>query len=69
MADHVFKLTELTGTSSKSIEDAVQSALKCAAKATKDLGWFTVSEIRGAISADSVQQWQVTVKIGSRMDE
>jgi flavin-binding protein dodecin len=67
MPDHVFQLTEVTGTSSTTIEDAVASAVKSAAKTIGDLRWFSVSEIRGAIKDDKVAQWQVTVKVGSRM--
>jgi dodecin len=65
MSDKVFKLVELTGTSSKSIEDAVQTALAKAAKTVGQLRWFQVVEIRGAVDQDKVAQWQVTLKVGA----
>ena len=65
MNDKVFKLVELTGTSAKSIEDAVQTALAKAAETAGQLRWFEVVEIRGAVDQDKVSQWQVTIKVGA----
>ena len=65
MSEKVFKLVELTGTSAKSVEDAVQTALTKAAETVGQLRWFEVVEIRGAVDQDKVSQWQVTVKIGT----
>lgn len=64
MKDHVYKLIELTGTSTTSIEDAVEKAVKRAHKTTKNLCWFQVIETRGTIDKGKVQQWQVTIKVG-----
>lgn len=64
MKDHVYKIIELTGTSSTSIEDAVNGALKRAHKTLKNLGWFQVTETRGSIDKGRVQHWQVTLKVG-----
>ena len=64
MKDHVYKLIELTGTSTKTVEDAVQTALKRAHKTIKNLCWFQVVETRGNIENGKVQHWQVTIKVG-----
>ena len=64
MKDHVYKLIELTGTSTISIEDAVEKAIKRAHKTIKKLGWFEVVETRGNIDKGKVQHWQVTIKVG-----
>ena len=64
MNDPVYKLIELTGTSTKSIEDAVESAVKRANKTLKNLCWFQVIETRGNIDKGRVHHWQVTVKVG-----
>lgn len=64
MKDHVYKLIELTGTSTTSIEDAVNKAIKRAAKTIKKLSWFQVIETRGTIDRAKVQVWQVTIKVG-----
>ncbi len=64
MKDHVYKLIELTGTSTTSIEDAVDKAIKRAYKTVKRLCWFQVVETRGNIDKGKVQHWQVTIKVG-----
>ena len=66
--DHVYKLIELTGTSTTSIEDAVNTALKRADKTLKHLGWFQVIETRGSIDKGQVQHWQVTIKVGFTLE-
>ena len=64
MKDHVYKLIELTGTSTTSIEDAVDKAIQCAHKTVKNLCWFQVVETRGNITKGKVDHWQVTLKVG-----
>lgn len=64
MENHIYKLIEITGTSDKSIEDAIENAVNKAAESVDELRWFKVMETRGTIDGDNVQQWQVTVKIG-----
>lgn len=69
MKDHVYKLIELTGTSTKSIEDAVDKAIKRAHKTLKNLCWFQVVETRGNIDKGKVQHWQVTLKVGFSLED
>jgi hypothetical protein len=69
MKNNVYKLIEVTGTSSTSIEDAVQSAVAKASKTIRLMRWFEVVEVRGAIDEDKVAQWQVTVKIGFTLED
>ena len=69
MPDRVFKKIEVTGTSSKSIEEAIQNAVAKASKTVHNLRWFEVVEVRGSIDSGGVQQWQVTVKIGFALDD
>ena len=64
MKDPVYKLVELTGTSTTSIEDAVETAVKRAHKTIKNLCWFQVVETRGNIEKGKVHRWQVTLKVG-----
>lgn len=67
--DPVYKITELTGTSKTSIEEAVNRALKRAHKTVKHLSWFQVVETRGAIDKGRVSQWQVTLKVGFTVED
>jgi flavin-binding protein dodecin len=69
MAEHVYKLTELTGSSKKSVEDAVNNAVSRAAKTIRNMRWFEVTEVRGQIDKEQVQYWQVTVKIGFTLED
>ncbi len=64
MKDKVYKIIELTGTSTKSIEEAVNLALKRAGKTIKNLAWFEIVETRGSIENNQVAHWQVTIKVG-----
>ena len=64
MKHHVYKLIELTGTSTKSVEDAVNNAVRRAGKTIKNLRWFQVTETRGDIDKNRVAHWQVTLKVG-----
>jgi flavin-binding protein dodecin len=69
MKDHVYKLIELTGTSTTSIEDAVNKAINRAHKTVKRLSWFQVVETRGNIDKGKVQHWQVTIKVGFTIED
>lgn len=69
MADHVYKLVELTGSSSVSMEDAVERAVAKAAKSLRNLHWFQVVDTRGTIAAGKVTYWQVTLKVGFTLDD
>jgi len=68
MNDSVFKIIELTGTSTESIEAAVENALSRAGKTVRQMRWFEIIETRGAIDVDKVRQWQVTIKIGFSLE-
>jgi flavin-binding protein dodecin len=64
MDEHVYKITEIVGTSKNGIEDAVHNALARAAKTVQQMRWFEVVETRGAIENGKLAMWQVTIKVG-----
>ena len=68
MKDHVYKIIELTGTSTNSIEEAVNQALKRAGETLHGLRWFEMKEVRGDIDQNAVKHWQVTIKVGFTLD-
>jgi flavin-binding protein dodecin len=68
MADHVYKSLELTGTSSKSSDDAIRTAIARASKSIHNIKWFQVVEVRGGIEGANVAHWQVTIKVGFTLD-
>ena len=69
MSDHVYKTIELVGSSTKGMEDAVQTAVAKAAETVRNLRWFEVLDTRGHIEAGRVAHWQVTLKIGFTLEE
>ena len=69
MSKHVYKQNEVTGSSDKSIEDAVQLALAKAAESVRNMRWFEVVDIRGHVADQRLGHWQVTVKVGFTLDD
>jgi flavin-binding protein dodecin len=67
--NHVYKTTELVGSSETSVEDAVRNAVRRASKTLHNLKWFEVGEVRGHIEKGEIGHWQVTVKVGFTLDE
>ncbi len=69
MSDHVYKIIELTGSSTKSIEDAINNAVEKAAKTLNNMRWFVVTETRGHIDNNKIAHWQVIIKIGFTLED
>jgi flavin-binding protein dodecin len=63
-----YKITELVGTSSVSFAEAVKAAVAEAAKTVRHLAWFQVVEERGRIADGQVQEFQVTIKVGFKVE-
>ncbi|MDZ7748353.1 MAG: dodecin [Halofilum sp. (in: g-proteobacteria)] len=68
MSDHVYKHLELTGSSEKGIEDAVQNAIERASQTVHNMRWFEVRDTRGHIEDGRISHWQVTVEVGFTLD-
>ncbi|MCO7222302.1 dodecin [Klenkia sp. PcliD-1-E] len=68
MTDHVYRLTEVVGSSETSIDDAIRTAVAKAAQTIRNIEWFQTQEIRGHVEDGAVQHVQVTMKIGFRVD-
>ena len=64
MKNHIYKVLELVGSSDKSIEDAIQSAITRAKATIRDMRWFEVTHTRGHIENGAVDSYQVTLKVG-----
>ena len=69
MSDHIYKSLELTGSSTKNIEDAVSKGIARASKTLENLKWFQITEVRGHIEDNKVAHWQVTMKVGFTLNE
>jgi dodecin len=64
MSDHVYKIIEVVGSSEKSVEDAITTAVDKASKTVRKLRWFEVIQTRGEIDHDKVAFYQVHLKLG-----
>ena len=69
MADHVYRLAEIVGTSPDGVDEAVRNAVARANRTLRNIDWFEITEIRGHLADGQVADWQVTVKIGFRLDD
>jgi flavin-binding protein dodecin len=69
MTGHVYRVTEIVGSSPESIDQAVRNAVARAKQTLRNLDWFEVTEIRGHIEDEEIGHFQVTVKVGFRLDD
>ncbi len=69
MADNIYSISEIVGTSTVSVDDAVRGAVARAARTLHNLDWFEVTGIRGHIEDDQLAHFQVALKVGFRLDE
>ena len=69
MQDHIYKKVELTGSSSESSDQAVRNAIAKAGASLRHIDWFEVVETRGEVRDNQVNYWQVTVKVGFRLED
>jgi flavin-binding protein dodecin len=69
LSNHVYKHIELTGSSTKGIEDAVSTAIAKASVSLRNIHWFEVVETRGHVENGKVAHWQVTIKVGFTLED
>jgi hypothetical protein len=69
MADHIYSISELVGSSAVSVDDAIKGAIARASKTLHNLDWFEVTNIRGHIENNELSHFQVTLKVGFRVDD
>jgi len=69
MNDHVYKTLELTGSSDQGFQQAIQGAVGKAHETIRNIRWFQVQDTRGHVEDGRIAHWQVTVKVGFRLDD
>ena len=69
MPDNIYSISEIVGSSTESIDDAIRGAVGRASKTLHNLDWFEVPDTRGRIEDDGRLRFQVTLKVGVRRDE
>ncbi len=68
MANHTYRVTEIVGTSPDGVDQAIRNGLSRAAETLRNLDWFEVTSVRGHIEDGKVAHYQVTLKIGFRLE-
>ena len=69
MSDNIYKIIEIVGSSTTSIEDAIDGAIVRAASTIREIRWFEVKETRGHVENGRVAHYQVTLRIGFTLSD
>lgn len=68
MADNVYRIVEIVGTSPDGVDAAVRNGIKRAGRTLRNVDWFEVTEIRGHLQEGEIADWQVGIKVGFRIE-
>jgi flavin-binding protein dodecin len=68
MGGHVYKTVEITGSSTEGVTEAIRAAVDKASQTLRNIDWFEASSVRGHLTSEGVAHYQVTVKIGFRLE-
>ncbi|MFD9122810.1 dodecin [Streptomyces bottropensis] len=69
MTDHVYRVTEIVGSSDESVDHAIRNGVARAAQTLRNLDWFEVTQVRGHIEDGQIAHYQVGLKLGFRLDD
>jgi flavin-binding protein dodecin len=69
MSDRTYRVTEIVGTSTDSVQQAVRNGVARASQTLRHLDWFEVTQIRGHVVDGEVEHFQVTMKLGFRLED
>lgn len=69
MSEHVYRVTEIVGTSGEGLEQAIRNGVTRASKTLHNLDWCEVTEIRGHLVDGQIEHFQVGLKVGFRLDD
>jgi flavin-binding protein dodecin len=69
MSDHVYKSVEITGSSPAGVTEAIDRAVAKASESVRNIDWFEVVSVRGHVADGRVAHYQVTLKLGFRLDD
>ena len=69
MSNHTYRVTDIVGTSPEGVDQAIRNGIDRASQTLRNLDWFEVTEVRGQLDNGQIAHWQVTMKVGFRLDE
>lgn len=69
MTNHIYRVTEIVGTSPEGIDAALRNGIRRASQTLRNLDWFEITQIRGALDDNGVEHYQVGLKVGFRIED
>ncbi|MEU6808079.1 dodecin [Streptomyces sp. NPDC046831] len=69
MTDHIYRLTEIVGTSREGLDEAIVNGIARASQTLRNLDWFEVTQVRGQIENGEIEHYQVCMKVGFRIED
>ncbi|WAZ25632.1 dodecin family protein [Streptomyces cinnabarinus] len=69
MSNHTYRVTDIVGTSPEGVDQAIRNGINRASQTLHNLDWFEVVDVRGQLNDGQIAHWQVTMKVGFRLDE
>lgn len=68
MSEHVYRITEVVGSSPESVQQAIRNGVERVSRTVRNVEWFEATEIRGHVTDGAIDAFQVTLKVGFRLD-
>ena len=68
MSDHIYRITEVVGSSPESVQQAIRNGVERVSRTVRNVEWFEATEIRGQVVDGEINAFQVTLKVGFRLD-
>jgi flavin-binding protein dodecin len=69
MPEHIYRLTEIVGSSHEGVDQAIRNAIARASQTLRNLDWFEVTQVRGQIENGQIEHYQVCLKVGFRIED
>ncbi|MER6924011.1 dodecin [Streptomyces spiralis] len=69
MTDHIYRVTEIVGSSHEGVDQAIRNAITRASQTVRNLDWFEVTQVRGQIENGQIEHYQVGLKVGFRIED
>ncbi|KUM79175.1 dodecin family protein [Streptomyces sp. ISL-22] len=69
MSNHTYRVTDIVGTSPEGVDQAIRNGIARASQTLRNLDWFEVTEVRGQLDNGQIAHWQVTMKVGFRLED
>jgi flavin-binding protein dodecin len=69
MTDHIYRVTEVVGSSQESVQQAIRNGIERVSQTVRNVEWFEATEIRGHVTDGQIDHFQVTLKVGFRLED